>query len=77
MDEQDQHVFWLNSLAGTEKSTIAQTFAEMSFVDGRHGASFFCTRDFQNRSNLHFIFPTIAFQLADPIRLFERGCFES
>ena len=40
-DEQDQRVFWLNGLAGTGKSTIAQTFAEMSFADGRLGASFF------------------------------------
>ena len=64
MDKQDQHVFWLNGLAGTGKSTIAQTFAEMSFADGKLGASFFCSRDFEDRSNLHAIFPTLAFQLA-------------
>jgi hypothetical protein len=63
-DEQDQRVFWLNGLAGTGKSTIAQTFAEMSFADGRLGASFFCSRDFEDRSNLQAIFPTLAFQLA-------------
>ena len=62
--EQDQHTFWLNGLAGTGKSTIAQTFAEMAFADGMLGASFFCSRDFQNRSNLQMIFPTLAFQLA-------------
>ena len=64
MDEQDQRVFWLNGLAGTGKSTIAQTFAEMSFADGKLGASFFCSRSFEGRSNLHAIFPTLAFQLA-------------
>ena len=64
MDEQDQHVFWLNGLAGTGKSTIAQTFAEMSFTYGKLGASFFCSRDFEDRSNLQSIFPTLAFQLA-------------
>ena len=63
-DERDQHVFWLNGLAGTGKSTIAQTFAEMSFADGKLGASFFCSRDFEDRSNLPAIFPTLAFQLA-------------
>ena len=63
-DEKDKHVFWLNGLAGTGKSTIAQTFAEMSFADGKLGASFFCSRDFEGRSNLQSIFPTIAFQLA-------------
>jgi len=62
--EQGQRVFWLNGLAGTGKSTIAQTFAETMFADGNLGASFFCSRDFEDRSNLQMIFPTLAFQLA-------------
>jgi len=57
-------VYWLNGLAGTGKSTIAKTIAERLFVDGRLGASFFCSRDFEDRRNLHFIFPTLAVQLA-------------
>ncbi|KAF9782707.1 hypothetical protein BJ322DRAFT_1219896 [Thelephora terrestris] len=57
-------VYWLNGLAGTGKSTIAQTIAEHIFADGRLGASFFCSRDFNDRRSLHYIFPTIAFQLA-------------
>jgi len=57
-------VFWLNGLAGTGKSTISQTVSERIFADGELGASFFCSRDFEDRSNLHFIFPTLAFQLA-------------
>ena len=61
---QGQHVFWLNGLAGTGKSTIAQTFADTTFMDGKLGASFFCSRDFEDRSNLQKIFPTLAFQLA-------------
>ena len=63
-DQQDKHVFWLNGLAGTGKSTIAQTFAETTFADGMLGASFFCSRYYDDRSNLQTIFPTIAFQLA-------------
>ena len=63
-DEQDHRVFWLNGLAGTGKSTIAQTFAEISFADGNLRASFFCSRDSEARSNLQSIFPTLAFQLA-------------
>ena len=63
-DKKDQRVFWLNGLAGTGKSTIAQTFSEISFADGKLGASFFCSRDFEDRSNLQAIFPTLAFQLA-------------
>ena len=69
-DEQDHRVFWLNGLAGTGKSTIAQTFAKASFADGNLGASFFCSRDFEDRSNLRTIFPTLAFQLAYQYSLF-------
>ena len=46
-------VFWLNGLAGTGKSTIAQTVSERVFADGLLGASFFCSRDFEDRRNLH------------------------
>ena len=58
------HVYWLNGLAGTGKSTIAQTVAERVFAGGQLGASFFCSRDFLDRSNLNSIFPTLAIQLA-------------
>jgi hypothetical protein len=63
-DPKKSPVFWLNGLAGTGKSTIAQSVSERVFADGLLGASFFCSRDFKDRSNLHFIFPTLAFQLA-------------
>ena len=45
-------VFWLNGLAGTGKSTIAQTISERMFASGCLGASFFCSRSFEDRSNL-------------------------
>jgi len=54
----------LNGLAGTGKSTIAWTIAERMFADGRLGASFFCSRDFEDRRDLRSIFPTLAVQLA-------------
>jgi len=57
-------VYWLNGLAGTGKSTVAQTIAERLFASGKLGASFFCSRDFSERSSLQFIFPTLAVQLA-------------
>ena len=63
-NKQDKPVFWLNGLAGTGKSAIAQTFAEICFADGKLGASFFCSRDFDNKSTLQAIFPTLALQLA-------------
>ena len=57
-------VYWLNGLAGTGKSTIAQTIAERIFAHGNLGASFFCSRDFEDRRDLRYIFPTLSFQLA-------------
>src|SRR5258708_6062576 len=64
MDEKARRFFWLSGPVGTGKSTIAQTFAEISFFDGKLGASFFCSRDSEGRSNLQLIFPTLALQLA-------------
>ena len=69
-DEQGPQVFWLNGLAGTGKSTIAQTFANTTFAEGKLGASFFCSQEFRDRSNLQAILPTLAFQLAYHYPLF-------
>ena len=63
-DPEERHVFWLNGLAGTGKSTIAQTFAEMVANNGTLGASFFCSRDYLDRKELKNIFPTLSYQLA-------------
>ena len=63
-DPEKSPVFWLNGLAGTGKSMIAQTVGERVFADGFLGASFFCSCDFEDRSDLHLIFPTLAFELA-------------
>ena len=63
-DFNEPPIYWLNGLAGTGKSTIAQTIAERLFADGRLGASFFCSRNFEDRSNLKSIFPTLVIQLA-------------
>ena len=60
----EKNVFWLNGLAGTGKSTIAQSFSEMVANEGLLGASFFCSRDYLDRRELKNIFPTLAYQLA-------------
>jgi len=57
------HIFWLNGMAGTGKSTIAQTIAHRYHDANLLGASFFCSRDNADRSNSNMIFPTIAYQL--------------
>ena len=71
-DPQDKHVFWLNGLAGTGKSTIAQTFSETIAKAGILGASFFCSRDYLDRQELKNIFPTLAHQLACRYPAFRR-----
>ena len=63
-DPEERPVFWLNGLAGTGKSTIAQTFADMVANSGTLGASFFCSRDYLDRKDLKNIFPTLSYQLA-------------
>ena len=71
-DPQDRHVFWLNGLAGTGKSTIAQTFSGSAAKIGILGASFFCSRDYLDRRELKNIFPTLAYQLACRYPAFRR-----
>ena len=75
-DARGQRVFWLNGPAGTGKSATAQTFADITFSEGKLGASFFCSRDFEDRSNLQGIFPTLAFQLAYRHPLFRERLLE-
>ena len=57
-------MFWLNGLARTGKTAVVQAVAERTFGDGNLGASFFCSRNFEDRSNPWLIFPTLAVQLA-------------
>lgn len=64
IDIESKQVYWLNGIAGSGKSTVTQSFAEFCLADGKLGASFFCSRDFIDRSNIHMIFPTLAFDLA-------------
>ncbi|KZT20556.1 WD40 repeat-like protein [Neolentinus lepideus HHB14362 ss-1] len=58
-----QRVFWISGVAGSGKSTVAQTMAQWCHSQGVLGASFFCSRDVAERSNVKRIFPTIAYQL--------------
>jgi len=57
-------IFWLDGVAGTGKSTIAQTVANHYHQTKQLGASFFCSRDDADCSNVGLVFQTIAFQLS-------------
>jgi hypothetical protein len=56
----------MNGAAGTGKSTIAATVAHgcLNQQPSALGASFFCSRDDKDCSDLRLIFTTIAYQLA-------------
>jgi NACHT domain len=64
VNSRDTSIYWLKGVAGCGKTAIAQTVAQRSAAKGRLGASFFCSRDFDDRRDLHLIFPTLAHQLA-------------
>ncbi|KDR67842.1 hypothetical protein GALMADRAFT_105493 [Galerina marginata CBS 339.88] len=69
--ELDTSVFWINGAAGTGKTTLAYTIAAACRANGKLGASFFCSRDTAERSNIQLIFPTIADQLGRLSRLYQ------
>jgi len=58
-------ILWLNGIAGTGKSTVAQALVEWGHTHGKSVASFFCSQHTRSYRNLHFIFPTLAIQLAE------------
>jgi hypothetical protein len=62
-----RHIFWLNGLAGTGKSTIARTIARECYDTGCLGASFFFTRGGGDLARASKFIPTIAMQLATRI----------
>jgi hypothetical protein len=57
-------VLWLNGLAGTGKTTIAYSVATTAEKRNMLAASYFFSRDHQERRRLASIVPTIAYQLA-------------
>jgi hypothetical protein len=56
-------IFWLSGMAGTGKSTIARTVAQLFTDCGQLGASFFFKKGEGNRGNASWFFTTIATDL--------------
>ena len=63
-NERERRMYLVTGLAGTGKTTIAKSVAERAHNDHILGASFFCSRDSDERSDIQLIFPTLAFQLS-------------
>jgi len=65
LDPSGTPFFWLNGMAGTGKSTIAQSICNLLDADAMLAASFFCSRSAGGgRNDARKIIPTVAFQLA-------------
>ncbi|KAG8912455.1 hypothetical protein FRC02_005978 [Tulasnella sp. 418] len=67
-----EKIYWLYGLAGTGKSTIAQTVAARLDQESRLGASFFFSRDSKELRDPLRVLPTIACQLAELSPEFKR-----
>jgi len=65
----DRCIFWLSSLAGTGKSTIARTIARKYFEENALGGSFFFSKGGGDISHAGKFFTSIARQLANAIPL--------
>jgi archaellum biogenesis ATPase FlaH len=65
--EDSPGIFWLSGLAGTGKSTIAQTVAAQYNTKGRLAASFFFSRTGRDISHAGKFITSIAFQIASSI----------
>ncbi|KAH7920290.1 hypothetical protein BV22DRAFT_1074193 [Leucogyrophana mollusca] len=63
-DPSGKQAFWLHGVAGTGKSTVANTVAARFSKVGRLGASFRFNRDVDGRNGPAFLFGSIAYQLA-------------
>ncbi|KAG7427685.1 Vegetative incompatibility protein HET-E-1 [Fusarium oxysporum f. sp. raphani] len=66
-DPDAKPVFWLNGKAGTGKSTISRTVAQLRHSHGDLGASFFFKRGEPDRGSLDLFVPTLASQLAQSV----------
>ena len=63
-DHHARPIFWLNGMAGTEKSTISRTIAKRFQEHGILGTSFFFSRSSGETNNARKFVGTLAYQLA-------------
>ncbi|CAE6465400.1 unnamed protein product [Rhizoctonia solani] len=67
----DPKVMWMGGMAGTGKTTIAYTLAKNLESRSQLAASFFCTRSDTDCNEAQRIIPTIAYQLARQLTVFQ------
>ncbi|QRV91955.1 Vegetative incompatibility protein HET-E-1 [Ceratobasidium sp. AG-Ba] len=63
-DKSGPKIYWLNGMAGTGKTTVAYSFCELLENNHTLAASFFCSRQLPECSNVGRIVPSISYQLS-------------
>ncbi|KAG8729237.1 hypothetical protein FRC11_009253, partial [Ceratobasidium sp. 423] len=63
-DTEGKQIYWMNGMAGTGKTTIACSLAQVLDARGQLGGSFFCSRTSPECRDANRIVPTVAYQLA-------------
>lgn len=63
-ENRSQPIYVLHGIAGIGKSTLAKTLAESTAQSDTLGASFFFSRDEDNRKTARWFFPVLAYHLA-------------
>ncbi|KAF9460175.1 hypothetical protein BDZ94DRAFT_1120476, partial [Collybia nuda] len=64
----DEHILWLTGPAGSGKSTIAQTIAEICADNSTLGASFFFCNGAHGRDTVESLIPSLVHQLTTRIK---------
>ncbi|GAB1522319.1 hypothetical protein RhiTH_005433 [Rhizoctonia solani] len=70
------HLYWMNGMPGTGKTTIAYTLCQQLESTKQLGACFFCSRISPDCRDVNRIFPTIAYQLAQYSNPYRNKLFE-
>lgn len=65
LDPNAPAVFWLKGMAGTGKSTVAQSIAELCAEENYLAANYFFARDKALHQTMQYFFPTLAHQLSE------------
>jgi hypothetical protein len=68
-DTNDKNVFWLTGVAGTGKTTVAKSIADMAGKDRYLVVAFFFSHTSADRRDPRKVVPTLAYQLARDARL--------
>jgi hypothetical protein len=66
-------IYWISGLAGTGKTTIAYSICEELAHQGRLGASYFCSRQWEDTRQAEYMIPSVVDQLAWSSTAFARA----